>query len=43
MNNLFSVLESGGGDGMNLCQIIRHSIEEKTVTMVNGTVSFAVY
>ncbi|KPI99493.1 Synaptic vesicle glycoprotein 2B [Papilio xuthus] len=25
MNNLFSVLEAGGGDGMNLCTVIRYS------------------
>ncbi|CAK1579004.1 unnamed protein product [Parnassius mnemosyne] len=25
MNNLFSVLEAGGGDGMNLCTVIRFS------------------
>ncbi|KAJ0177598.1 hypothetical protein K1T71_006471 [Dendrolimus kikuchii] len=28
MNNLFSVLQSGGGSGMNLCTIITYSIEK---------------
>ncbi|KAG6465762.1 hypothetical protein O3G_MSEX015374 [Manduca sexta] len=31
MNNLFIVLESGGGDGMNLCSVIRYT-EEYTLS-----------
>ncbi|CAG9580138.1 unnamed protein product [Danaus chrysippus] len=32
MNNLFSVLEAGGGQGMNLCTIIRYSTESVGVS-----------
>ncbi|XP_075976335.1 synaptic vesicle glycoprotein 2C-like [Anticarsia gemmatalis] len=28
MNNLFSVLEMGGGDGMNLCTVIRYPMQD---------------
>ncbi|XP_052758185.1 synaptic vesicle glycoprotein 2B-like [Galleria mellonella] len=38
MNNLFSVLESGAGQGMNLCTIIRYSTEDQYVAAENGTV-----
>ncbi|XP_049870528.1 synaptic vesicle glycoprotein 2C-like [Pectinophora gossypiella] len=31
MNNLFVVLESGGGDGMNLCSVIKYSAEESFI------------
>ncbi|XP_045767292.1 synaptic vesicle glycoprotein 2C-like [Maniola jurtina] len=37
MNNLFSVLESGGGSGMNLCTVLRHSADS-TIVVGNGTV-----
>ncbi|XP_023940993.1 synaptic vesicle glycoprotein 2C-like [Bicyclus anynana] len=37
MNNLFSVLESGGGSGMNLCTVIRHSAASALV-VGNGTI-----
>lgn len=37
MNNLFSVLEAGGGDGMNLCTVIRYSTQEVFSVAGNGT------
>ncbi|RVE44301.1 hypothetical protein evm_011025 [Chilo suppressalis] len=37
MNNLFSVLESGGGQGMNLCTVIRFSTQGVLAVAQNGT------
>ncbi|XP_028161193.1 synaptic vesicle glycoprotein 2C-like [Ostrinia furnacalis] len=37
MNNLFSVLESGGGEGMNLCTVIKFSTQESFAVSGNGT------
>ncbi|CAH2085862.1 unnamed protein product [Euphydryas editha] len=37
MNNLFSVLEAGGGEGMNLCTVIRYSADS-VVYAGNNTV-----
>ncbi|KAL0831767.1 hypothetical protein ABMA28_001306 [Loxostege sticticalis] len=37
MNNLFSVLESGGGAGMNLCTVIKFSTQESFAISGNGT------
>ncbi|CAB3227007.1 unnamed protein product [Arctia plantaginis] len=36
MNNLFSVLENGGGDGMNLCTVIRYQVQD-TLSVKNDT------
>ncbi|KAM3956303.1 synaptic vesicle glycoprotein 2A [Aphomia sociella] len=38
MNNLFSVLEAGGGEGMNLCTVIRYSTQDQYVVAENGTI-----
>ncbi|XP_046967511.1 synaptic vesicle glycoprotein 2C-like [Vanessa cardui] len=38
MNNLFSVLEAGGGQGMNLCTVIRYSTEAVSFTGNNTVV-----
>ncbi|CAG4946184.1 unnamed protein product [Colias eurytheme] len=38
MNNLFSVLETGGGAGMNLCTVIRYSTDSMAAAAGNSTV-----